>query len=97
MGRVESWFVRVWLELDGEPRSCLVGPLDSWSDARRLARAWEREFGAGTTQLRSAPEVGRDGGRVGRYLFTGDHRQIVPAADSYVDAIERSAAMLRAS
>lgn len=81
-GQVESWFVQVRLEVGGEPRSCLIGPLDSWSDARRLARAWEREFGSDTTRLRSAPEMRFDGGRVGRYLFAGDHRQIVPAAAS---------------
>lgn len=46
------------------PRRCAFGPI-SWSRARELAAAWEREHGAGTTDVRDWPgrariiEVGR--------------------------------------
>lgn len=49
----EPWFVRVRIRLGRDARTCLIGPVESWSDARGLAQTWEREFGAGTTDLAS--------------------------------------------
>ncbi len=61
------WLVKVCLQ---DPRTHVVewwemGPLGSWRDARRIAMAWERDHGAGTTQLthRRPGDDGRYGPR----------------------------------
>jgi hypothetical protein len=66
--RCGDWYVVVDVArvVDGQPapRRRALGPI-SWSLARELAAAWEREHGAGTADVRDWPgnarivEVGR--------------------------------------
>lgn len=72
-GVAHRWFCQVRLELGAEQRSCLIGPLASWTEARRVSRAWEREFGEATTSLRY-------GRMPARFQFVGSALSIVPAS-----------------
>lgn len=50
----ELWYVEVLIvEHDDEPGLYAIGPLPAWSDAYRISKAWEAEFGKGTTRVES--------------------------------------------